>query len=124
MWLFLCLHNKSVASVPGLTLHVVIVRVFMCGRKTLKTEANKICITDDVLCVRQRRATDLAHAYTPACVYSIAAICGTSQEMAVAVRVLLAALVGLYWSSSRVEGNITANYKIKSSYLGGTVHVL
>ena len=30
-----------------------------------------------------------------------------SQEMAVAVGVLLAALVGLYWSSSRVEGNAT-----------------
>ena len=28
-----------------------------------------------------------------------------SQEMVVAVRVLLAALLGLYWSSSRVEGN-------------------
>ena len=27
------------------------------------------------------------------------------QEMAVVVRVLLAALLGLYWSSSRVEGN-------------------
>ena len=32
------------------------------------------------------------------------------QEMAVVVRMLLAALVGLYWSSSRVEGNVTENY--------------
>ena len=35
--------------------------------------------------------------------------------MAVAVRVLLAAFLGLYWSSSRVEGAITVNYKIKSN---------
>ena len=34
--------------------------------------------------------------------------CNASQEMAVAVRVVLfAALLGLYWSSSRVEGNDT-----------------
>ena len=47
-----------------------------------------------------------------------------AHDVAVAVRVLLAALLGLYWSSSRVEGN---HRELKSSLasqmaFSGAVH--
>ena len=45
------------------------------------------------------------------------------HEMAVAVRVLLVALLGLYWSSSRVEGNsrdLISTHKCLLHYLNIT----
>lgn len=52
---------------------------------------------------RWRRPISTAHAYA-----IMEHRRSASQDMAVAVRVLLAALLGVYWSSSRVEGNDSA----------------
>ena len=48
-------------------------------------------------------------------------LCVPPQEMAVAVRVLLFALLGLYWSSSRVEGNLKSSLASQTAF-SGAVH--